>query len=963
MNGADMRTTSARGDLLERERELEVASGFVGRAEAGKGGLLAIEGEPGIGKTRLLQAIRELAGGAGFAVLAARGLEVEREFGFGIAAQLFGPVVARADEAERGALLKGPARLALPALHLDPSSEEDAGEPAPVASDAAFATLHGLYWLTANLVERRPLLLSLDDAHWTDAASIRFLHFLSPRLEEVPVLLVLALRTGDEGDVVRLPQLLRHGGESVMLTPLSEASVTKLVRDHLSPNADEEFCRACHRATGGNPFLLNELLPELRERGVPPTEAGAAGIAELAPEAISRSVLVRLAHLPPEATALAKAVAVLGDYADLVRAATLASISRAEGAAMADALVRADILSPGPTLTFKHPLVRAAVDSELDPAERAQTHGRVAELLREEGATPEQVAVHLLETWPGTDPETVPTLRAAAASSLARGASTTAVTYLRRAAQERVTGALRAGLLGELGAAEISAGDVFAAISSLEAALAGTEDPVARAPWTVLLARVRLLAGQPGGILPMILDASDAVAPVDPELATRLDWAAIEIVILLEPSLVGEPVFPWAKRRIDRMRATSETKDPTSLPEIGGAIVDPSVGASTAAATRSSLDRALPVLLKEQGCESVMFWAALYVLTRTEAFGEAAEHGEAGLAEARTRGSAMGFMLGSSLLADVALRRGGVSSAVALAESGAHAARSFGFAGFPQPPSYLTNALVERGELDRAAGVLQDFGLAGRLPDISAYWNVLEPRARLKAARGDLREAADDLLNLSREFDAPGYHRTFYFFPNSTAGPILVQLGKRDQALELVTQELETARRWGAPGQIGMDLRALGLVRGGDEGVDLLREAVELLAGAERRLEHARALVDLGAALRRRGHRADARGPLREGHELARACGSPPLEERAALELRAAGSRPRSVVRTGVDDLTPSERRVADMAAAGMSNPEIAAELFLTTKTIETHLSHVYRKLGVSSRRDLPEALASGSGD
>jgi ATP/maltotriose-dependent transcriptional regulator MalT len=348
-------------------------------------------------------------------------------------------------------------------------------------------------------------------------------------------------------------------------------------------------------------------------------------------------------------------------------------------------------------------------------------------------------------------------------------------------------------------------------------------------------------------------------------------------------------------------------------------------------------------------------------LTRTEAFDIAAQHIEAGLADATARGSAMGFMLGSSLQSQLSLRRGDVSTAVATGESGAEAARAYGFVGFPHGPAFLTAALVEHGELDRAAGVLEDFGLAGELPDITAFWNILEARGRLRAAQGMLRDAADDLLELSQQFDAPGHRRTFYFFPAATAAPVLAQLGDRERALDLITEELETARRWQAPGQIGMDLHALGLVTSGDEGTDILREAVRTLEASSRRLEHARALVDLGAALRRRRHRSDARAPLREGHELARACGATPLEERAALELRAAGSRPRSVVRTGLDDLTPSERRVAGMAAAGMSNPEIAAELFVTTKTIETHLSHVYRKLGISSRRDLPGAVASRS--
>jgi DNA-binding CsgD family transcriptional regulator len=155
-------------------------------------------------------------------------------------------------------------------------------------------------------------------------------------------------------------------------------------------------------------------------------------------------------------------------------------------------------------------------------------------------------------------------------------------------------------------------------------------------------------------------------------------------------------------------------------------------------------------------------------------------------------------------------------------------------------------------------------------------------------------------------------------------------------------------------------LRGAGLVKGGDEGLGCLRESVVLLERSPMRLEHARSLVELGAALRRRGRRAEAREPLAAGMELAHRCGAERLLARAQEELRAAGARPQRPARTGVDALTPSEQRVARMAAEGRSNPEIAQELFVSLKTVETHLSHVYRKLaltGTGARRQLAAEL------
>jgi DNA-binding CsgD family transcriptional regulator len=165
------------------------------------------------------------------------------------------------------------------------------------------------------------------------------------------------------------------------------------------------------------------------------------------------------------------------------------------------------------------------------------------------------------------------------------------------------------------------------------------------------------------------------------------------------------------------------------------------------------------------------------------------------------------------------------------------------------------------------------------------------------------------------------------------------------------------AHVWGTDRALGMALRAAGLVEGGERGIELLEEAAVTLERSPARLEHAAALADLGAALRRSNRRADARDPLRRALDLAEACGAPPLVERARQELRAAGGRPRRARSSGADGLTASERRTAAMAADGLSNPEIAQALFVTKKTVESHLGSAYRKLGIRSRTELAAAL------
>ncbi|HEY3019878.1 MAG TPA: AAA family ATPase, partial [Solirubrobacteraceae bacterium] len=422
--------TVARPTLLEREAEHDELVAGARDAERGRGRLVVVEGPAGIGKTRLLRETRERAARAGMRVLAARASELEGDFPFAVVRQLLEPALAGTDEPSRRELLGGAAASAATVVGLPPDTASGEG-----SADPSFATLNGLYWLVFNLTEAAPTLVAVDDAHWCDQASLRFLSFLAPRLEDLPVLLVVATRpAGRDAALARLAA----DPAARLLRPrtLSDAAVAELVRAALSAAASDEYCAAIAHATGGNPFLVHELLAQLAADGASGAAEEAAHVRDVVPATIAHAVLVRLARAPEPARRLAQALAVLGDGAEVRLAAALAELAHDAAAEAADALVAAGVLEPGRPLRFAHPLLRAAVYDDTPAAWRAACHARAAELLRAEQAEPERIAVHLVATDPGDSEAVVGTLRRAARRALDRAAPESAVTYLKRALRE-----------------------------------------------------------------------------------------------------------------------------------------------------------------------------------------------------------------------------------------------------------------------------------------------------------------------------------------------------------------------------------------------------------------------------------------------------------------------------------------------------------------------------------------------
>jgi DNA-binding CsgD family transcriptional regulator len=281
-----------------------------------------------------------------------------------------------------------------------------------------------------------------------------------------------------------------------------------------------------------------------------------------------------------------------------------------------------------------------------------------------------------------------------------------------------------------------------------------------------------------------------------------------------------------------------------------------------------------------------------------------------------------------------------------------------GFLDLPWAAAAVAIALMERGHPDEAATFLVERGLDSTSDmNTAAAASLYCVRGRLRHTLGRPRDAIAD-LELCRDLVTnTGVTAPVFIEWRTDLALAHLAVGERESALEVAAEDLALSRAFGAPRELGMALRTSGLADGGDSGLDLLADSVDVLATSEAELEHAKSSVELGAALRRSGRRSDAQEHLRRGLDLASRCGSLATVERARDELIAAGARPRRERLTGPDSLTASELRVAQMAAEGRSNPEIAQALFVTRRTVEVHLTHVYRKLDIESRHDLTSAL------
>jgi tetratricopeptide (TPR) repeat protein len=681
-----MVSMTARRGVLEREAELAAVMAALDRVGAGEATVVLIEGPAGIGKTSLLEEATARAEKLGLRRLIARPAPLEREVAWNVVRQLFLPVVSDGVLKRSESLLAGAAGLALPALGLGDSR---GGELDP------FSPLHGLYWLVENLARDRATVIAIDDFHWADVRSARFISHLASRIEGVPVVLLIAIRTGeptDDGGATLATFRAFSSVRTLVPGPLTRSASAVLLRDQLPDAVTEEVIDTCYELTGGNPFLLSELVRELSLReGTVSVDT----VRSMNPRAVSRSMQARLARLDPGASSLARALAVLGGRAGLHVAGQLADLSPGDAVAAAELLIDAGVLVEGPQdLGFVHPLVREAVYRHLSGPVRWGMHASAARLLAAGVGAEREVGAHLLATAPSSDQWTVARLRAAARSARGEGAPEIAGDYLRRALAEPPAREHCVDVLVELGLVE-SEYDLGAAVGRLAEAHKLADRPEQRVRTAQLYGRALAVSGDYEAAARVVNRVADEASGIDPRLRSAFTAARFAICrwdVKSQPTRRG--LFAELRERARRgepLQGPEHANLATELVALGEDRV--SAVDHTRAAIASSF---LAVIGQTVDILALM----LVFADQTE---EAKQVIDGALADAQQRGSLTDSASATSAAALAALYSGQITEAVALgqdalklAEHGAESILGL---------STFLDALVERGTRNAGAGL------------------------------------------------------------------------------------------------------------------------------------------------------------------------------------------------------------------------------------------------------------------
>jgi DNA-binding CsgD family transcriptional regulator len=916
--------------LLERERSLARLQAHLAAGCEGKGSFVLVEGTAGLGKTALLDRCAGQAARLGMQVVSARGDEMSVGASFAAAREL---LWHRCDVGREPPVVT--------------VGDDDAGLGGDL--DRTVGILHGLYRTLAEIAGDAPTLAIVDDAHWLDDASKRFLAYLGKRLDPLPLVVVAARRPGEGPDpALAADPLSAVTTELLELVPLSRAAGDELVRGRLGPRADEALCEHCHWATGGNPFYLGELLAAIEPLGGRPTVAQARSITATGTASLARGVAQRLAALGQNCERLATAASVLGADAPLRIAAGLAELDPAAAERAADRLRCAGVLSDRPALSFAHPLVRFTIAEAQPISRRRALHRRAAQVLLAEAAPPETVAAHLLAAEPLGEQWVIDALRDAAASATARGAPQAVAVYLRRALAEPPAPEGCFELLRELGRAEIVLpGNEDS--PALRRALSLAATPVQRAEVTLELAAGIVGRGITSGLLELAEPVLDRPEKPDPTIVKALE--AILIGAAASDLASTRRVLARTRPRFDAARAGRLTDEPWLAPAL--AQTGPVLGllsaaqASALAAAAIAADTSL-----RQPATYIGACAALYRCDRLEPARRALDHG---IEQAERRGLPAMMMAMSVLRSAVALQCG------ELAVAEAHALRghelSLELAPGSRGNTFLAQVLTTRGRPQAALDTIAEL-LPGD-PEISNWQDAIAiaERGRARASLGQLRAGIDDLLRADARMRGEGAQLSVLCDWAPVAVGALALVGESDRARAIAERELAEAEAFGSARRLAAARSTVGALDPGVGGERLLRDAVTLVHDSPARLQYASSLLALGGWLAARGRTDEARETLAESLDLAGRLGASALATDTLAHLHRIGARPRRFARSGPDALTASELRAAQMAADGQSNREIARRLFVSLKTVEKQLSSAYRKLSIAGRHQLAAAL------
>ncbi|UQW99796.1 AAA family ATPase [Streptomyces sp. RerS4] len=846
------RRVRTRRTIFEREAELVAVDEALDRLtepgpDAG-GGLLSLSGPAGLGKTTLLTEVRRRALARSCTLLAARGGEQEQSQPFHVARQLIQPHLAGRPEADLRAALGGWYAIVGPALGLCAPEQGAAPDPQGLRD--------GLDWvLTHLIVQRPPVVLVLDDAHWADPESLEWLAAFAPRAEHLPLLLVVAYRPDElpaHAEAFRtLPR--RAGRRPLTLAPLSADAVSALVRESVGAHAEDAFCREAWAVTTGNPFEAVELTAKVRAKGLEPTEAGAPLLRDLAAAQRGSGLVARLHNLGPSTVRFAWACAVLGTAIPRQIAARVAGLGAEEAADATRRLWDARILA-GPTdeddtgLEFVHPLIATAIYRAIPDALRVALHGRTATAVVDAGLGSSAAARHLLETQPENDPWVVRTLREAAAENLRAGAPEAARRQLARALQEPPAFDERAAVLYELGCASLLT-EPANTVNHLRAALAEPiDDPALRQGIVIRLAQVLAHSDH-------LREASDLLAreiPHTQDARARLRLQSEQF--MWDAFDAAEPDSPARSRRLAKLADRLTGRDLTERYVIGLRAWDACLRGEPADVALHHAGRVLETPFswahEDRGFEVPVLAAMVHMYADRP--GRAEELFETGTAEFERQGwHGAHLSFAYSLRAYIRYRRGRLVEAEELARAGLRLAERVG----RRTPVHwyaiaiLVTTLIARGRVDEAWGLAREHEYGEPFPAAVVFPDSQTVYAELLLALGDRKAATVELEAVDRRLTPRGIQNPAWC-PWRLLLARAVAPEDPARARALAAEALRRARAFGAPSAIGQALRVAADVAEPQDRVPLLWEAVNQLEVSPAAYELARALAALGAALR-----------------------------------------------------------------------------------------------------------------
>ncbi|MFD7698875.1 AAA family ATPase [Streptomyces caelestis] len=946
--------------LSERDDALRLLAAEAERAREGSGGLVLLRGATGIGRTALLRAAAEQAAARGMWVLRARCTPENSGTDWGVVHQLFGEEADFVD---------------------DPPAGPDAPR------TAHHRTRTALLRLLETYAEEAPLFVAVDDVHAADPPSRRWLTEAARLVDGLPALLVVTERS--QYDVDPPGAGLAHGLSPALarthtLAPLSTGAAAELVRAAF-PEAAPDRVADCVRAGAGNPLLLRTLLDDLSSWSAADGSAPPAALpdtcAALYPGAYPEAVSWWLAGAGGATAGVARCLAVLesggaeagaarapsadgagpaGDWCPGGRPAErrdtqariIATMARADVARVAGwltAMTRLGLLRQGADGLYRyaHPLLRDAVLSDWTSGRRRAAHRTAAEELMRGGADVAVVAGHLSQASAVAEPWAVDVLVEAAADEIRAGRPRGALAFLRRALEEPMAPVRRATVLIQLGSlecAEYPSGGIARLAEAVR--LPGGSRDLVRA--MVALATALARSGETRAALRTLREGERRLAD-QPDLVRTLRAVAV----LMSDEELG------ALRKEYRRRSGPDGGAPDLLDAAHRMLI---VRYEATAGLISSRDATAQIrtLLEEPVdplAEPFLFGTAAAVAQWAD------ELDEAERLVRRALDTLDPFLLHPmhhvllDVRVDLAAARADFAAVLADPRAGSSGSGPSG----PGPTSAHTQAviaLVETGRLEEAARLVEGFDLR-TAPDSWRTHRFLYARGMLRAAAGDPAAALDDFTECGRRQTAREAFRSVVAPWRVAAAECLLALGRPREALALAEEELRLAEVWGTPRVRGRALRVLGEATGGRRGLELTGRAVGSLREGPVGTELISALIAHGRLLSASGERSHAREPLREAVERAERLGAVRLRTVAEELLRENGARRAGAPRTGSAALTGSERRIAGLAAEGRTNAEIAASLHLARRTVETHLTAAYRKLGISRRTELSTALSS----